>query len=52
MSLNFLLQEDFEKESEKDSIYLQERQMEIEEEFHTPEFGEIETDYSQLIKVE
>ena len=44
MNLTFL-QEDFERQAELDSIYLQERQFEIEQEFHTPEFGEIEIDY-------
>ena len=45
MSVNELLIEDWELESQKDSIYLQERQFEIEQEFHIPEFGEIEIDY-------
>ena len=45
MSVNELLIEDWELESQKDSIYLQESQFEIEQEFHIPEFGEIEIDY-------
>ena len=45
MSLNEILNIDWEFESQKDSIYLQERQFEIEQEFHIPEFGEIEIDY-------
>ncbi len=48
MSVNELLIEDWELESQKDSIYLQESQFEIEQEFHIPEFGEIEIDYKNL----
>lgn len=48
MSLNEILNIDWEFESQKDSIYLQERQFEIEQEFHIPEFGEIEIDYKNL----
>ena len=48
MSLNEILNIDWEFESQKDSIYLQERQFEIEQEFHIPEFGEIEIDYKNF----
>lgn len=48
MSLNEILNIDWELESQKDSIYLQERQFEIEQEFHIPEFGEIEIDYKNF----
>ena len=47
---NDYIHDDWEKEGDKDSIYLLERMMEIEEEFLPPRFGSVEIDYSQINK--
>lgn len=44
-----MILEDYERESQKDSLFLQEAQMEIEQEFYRPEIeGQVEIDWNEI----